>query len=161
VTARSGVGLVHSVKPKPLCPERPNQVRRQLALWGLVMTFEEPGHRNTAPEDWQDFRRWNLSHNRSNIDEVLYRSEVQLPPWFLPLARGVANRERTLTFQLQIIFPVHTVLVAERHSITMSLLCRSVLENYWCAVSPKGDSGRSKGTPEALVLTCPDSSDHG
>jgi hypothetical protein len=47
----------------------------------------EVGHPNVPLADWQAFRKecW-----PSTIKEVIDRSEIKLPDWFVPLARGVA-----------------------------------------------------------------------
>jgi hypothetical protein len=47
----------------------------------------EVGHPNVPLADWQAFRKecW-----PSTIKEVIDRSEIKLPDWFVPLARGIA-----------------------------------------------------------------------
>jgi hypothetical protein len=47
----------------------------------------EVGHPDVPLADWQAFRKecWPI-----NIKEVIDRSEIKLPDWFVPLARGVA-----------------------------------------------------------------------
>jgi hypothetical protein len=47
----------------------------------------EVGHPHVTPLDWQTFRK---EFSSSLIGEVIDRSEIRLPDWFLPLARGVA-----------------------------------------------------------------------
>jgi hypothetical protein len=46
----------------------------------------EPGHPNITPTDWQAFRR---DRSPYRFGEVIDRSELDLPDWFVPLARGV------------------------------------------------------------------------
>jgi hypothetical protein len=54
------------------------------------MTLFEPGHRDTTLSDWQDFCQLVGSGWWPTIEEVIDRAKVDLPPWFIPLARGVA-----------------------------------------------------------------------
>ena len=49
--------------------------------------FYDIGHPDIAPSDWQTFRKEFSPHL---IKEVIDRSEIKLPDWFAPLARGVA-----------------------------------------------------------------------
>jgi hypothetical protein len=46
----------------------------------------EPGHPTTTLRDWETFRR---EHSPYLIAEAIDRQECNLPPWFVPLARGV------------------------------------------------------------------------
>jgi hypothetical protein len=48
---------------------------------------DEPGHPNVAPSDWEAFRK---GFSPFSFAEVIDRSELDLPDWFVPLARGVA-----------------------------------------------------------------------
>jgi hypothetical protein len=50
------------------------------------MIYQE-GHPYVPLADWQEFRK---GFSPYLIDEVIDRSEIQLPDWFVPLARGVA-----------------------------------------------------------------------
>jgi hypothetical protein len=47
--------------------------------------IHEPGHPNTTLSDWQAFREDFSTHY---FDEVIDRSELDLPDLMLPLARG-------------------------------------------------------------------------
>jgi hypothetical protein len=49
--------------------------------------FYAYGHPDVALSDWQSFR---TDFPPRLIREVIDRSEIQLPDWFVPLARGVA-----------------------------------------------------------------------
>ena len=45
------------------------------------------GHPHVTSLDWQTFRK---EFSPLLIGEVIDRSEIKLPDWFVPLARGVA-----------------------------------------------------------------------
>lgn len=47
----------------------------------------EPGHPNVTLNDWEAFRK---GFSPFSFAEVIDRSELDLPDWFVPLARGVA-----------------------------------------------------------------------
>ena len=49
--------------------------------------FYDIGHPHVTPSDWHAFLKEFSPHL---ADEVINRSETDLPDWFVPLARGVA-----------------------------------------------------------------------
>ena len=52
-----------------------------------------PAHPNVALSDWHSFRE---GFPPRPISEVIDRSEILLPDWFVPLARGVAIASKDL-----------------------------------------------------------------
>ena len=49
--------------------------------------FDEVGHRHVTQADWKDFKE-DLSPYL--VTEVVDRTEISIPEWYLPLARGAA-----------------------------------------------------------------------
>ena len=50
-------------------------------------------HPDVSLSDWEAYRDWVSPHP---FEEVLDRSKVRLPDWYLPLARGAAIPDRQL-----------------------------------------------------------------
>jgi hypothetical protein len=55
--------------------------------------FRDEGHPDVPPSDWNAFRN---EFSPYLFDEILDRSSVALPYWFMPLARGIAIPSTTL-----------------------------------------------------------------
>ena len=49
--------------------------------------FSDDKHLDVTLSDWEAFRR---EFSPFRIEEVVDRNEIELPDWFLPLARGAA-----------------------------------------------------------------------
>jgi hypothetical protein len=49
--------------------------------------FSEEGHPDVALSDWETFRR---EFSPYLVEEVVDRTEIELPEWYVPLARGAA-----------------------------------------------------------------------
>jgi hypothetical protein len=53
----------------------------------MHVMFRDPQHPDTPLTDWEIFKTEYLPNQ---IEQIIDRSEIQLPCWFVPLARGVA-----------------------------------------------------------------------